>query len=270
MLCFWVLGASFSRFWYVVLRPSFSSASFLKLRCTKVFQGFLHTLEDGWARARYMSCTTYHKVIPFLYRNAGTFWSSCQRHWEKLNLSKARKSHLPEVEIPSPILSSPPTTASTETASGENSAGCPSAPSRKQPEPGPVQPHWLSAKRAMQSHTADALFAPLATHRTSGLLGSDLDPLCLCFVLFFCWVYAEHLSYISWTFQGTFMRTFYCDCSLFHFFSIVPVFSFKKRRKGVTLHLLLFITRKYAFICVKRWPTGRRYIHEREKANICA
>ena len=27
------------------------------------------------------------------------------------------------------------------------------------------------------------------------------------------------------------------------------------------LHLLLFITRKYAFICVKRRPTERRYIH---------
>ena len=27
----------------------------------------------------------------------------------------------------------------------------------------PVQPHWLSAKRAIQSHAADALFAPLAT-----------------------------------------------------------------------------------------------------------
>ena len=27
------------------------------------------------------------------------------------------------------------------------------------------------------------------------------------------------------------------------------------------LHLLLFITRKYAFICVKRRPTARRYIH---------
>ena len=50
----------------------------------------------------------------------------------------------------------------------------------------PVQPHWLSAKRAMQSHTADALFVPLATHRTSGLLGSDLDLFCLFFVLFFC------------------------------------------------------------------------------------
>ena len=129
-----------------------------------------------------MSCTTYHKVIPFLYRNARTLWSSCQRHWEKLNLSKARKSHLPKIEIPSPILSGPPTTASTQTASGENSAGCPTAPSRKQP----VQPHWLSAKRAMQSHTADTLFVPLATHRTSGLLGSDLDLFRLFFVLFFC------------------------------------------------------------------------------------
>ena len=137
MLCFWVLGASFSRFWCLVLLSSFPSASFLKLQCTKVFQRFLHTLEDGWACARCMSCTTYHKVIPFLYRNARTFWSSCQRHWEKLNLSKARKSHLRKVKIPSPILSSPLTTASTETVSGENSAGCPTAPSRKQPEPGP-------------------------------------------------------------------------------------------------------------------------------------
>ena len=76
-------------------------------------------------------------MLPTIKWNARTFWSSCQRHWEKLNLSKARKSHLPKVEIPSPTLSSPPTTASTETASGENSAGCPIAPSRKQPEPGP-------------------------------------------------------------------------------------------------------------------------------------
>ena len=162
MLCFWVLGASFSRFWCVVLQPSFSSASFLKLRCTKVFQGFLHTLEDGWARARYMSCTTYHKVIPFLYRNARTFWSSCQRHWEKLNLSKARKSHLPKVEIPSPILSSPPTTASTETASGENSAGCPTAPSRKQPEPGPPAtcPAPLAECQKSNAVTQRTLYSP--------------------------------------------------------------------------------------------------------------
>ena len=29
----------------------------------------------------------------------------------------------------------------------------------------------------------------------------------------------------------------------------------------ILLHLLLFITRKYAFICVKRRPAARRYIH---------
>ena len=27
------------------------------------------------------------------------------------------------------------------------------------------------------------------------------------------------------------------------------------------IHLLLFITRKYAFVCVKRRPTAQRYIH---------
>ena len=73
-----------------------------------------------------------------------------------------------DVEIPSPILNSPPTTASTETVSGgENSAGCPEQhcpeSDQSQDHQLPVQPHWLSAKRAMQSNAADALFAPLAT-----------------------------------------------------------------------------------------------------------
>ena len=36
------------------------------------------------------------------------------------------------------------------------------------------------------------------------------------------------------------------------------------------LHLLLFITRKYAIICVKRPSIARRDIHERESTNICA
>ena len=31
-----------------------------------------------------------------------------------------------------------------------------------------------------------------------------------------------------------------------------------------------FITRKYAFVCVKRRPIALRYIHGREKTNICA
>ena len=39
---------------------------------------------------------------------------------------------------------------------------------------------------------------------------------------------------------------------------------------GVELHLLLFIKRKYAFICVKRTLRVRRYIHYSEKTNICA
>ena len=36
------------------------------------------------------------------------------------------------------------------------------------------------------------------------------------------------------------------------------------------VHLLLFITRKYAIICVKRPSIARRDIHERESTNICA
>ena len=32
---------------------------------------------------------------------------------------------------------------------------------------------------------------------------------------------------------------------------------------GPLLHLLLFITRKYEIICVKRWPVVQRYIHLR-------
>ena len=83
-----------------------------------------------------------------------------------------------DVEIPSPILNSPPTTASTETVSGgENSAGCPTAcPESEQSQDLqlPVQPHWLSAKRAMQSHAADALFAPPGYLRDC----SDLGLLC--------------------------------------------------------------------------------------------
>ena len=204
MLCFWVLGASFLRFWCVVLRPSFSSASFLKLRCTKVFQGFLHTLEDGWACARYMSCTTYHKVIPFLYRNALTFWSSCQRHWEKLNLSKARKSHLPKIEIPSPILSGPPTTASTQTASGENSAGCPKAPSRKQPEPGPpaTSPAPLAEcqKSNAVTHSGRSIRPPGYSQdfRTSRFRPrSFMFMFCFIFLLSLCWTFIVYFLNIS-------------------------------------------------------------------------
>ena len=33
------------------------------------------------------------------------------------------------------------------------------------------------------------------------------------------------------------------------------------REFSAAVHLLLFITRKYAFICVKRRPTARRFIH---------
>ena len=35
------------------------------------------------------------------------------------------------------------------------------------------------------------------------------------------------------------------------------------------LHLLLFITRKYAFVCVNWRPIARRCIHERQEANNC-
>ena len=122
---------------------------------------------------RWMSMCTlyvlYHlpKSDSILVQKCRTFWSSCQRHWEKLNLSKARKSHLRKVEIPSPILSSPPTTASTETVSGENSAGCPTEPSRKQPEPGP--PATCPAPLAERQKSNAVTHSGHSTHPTGYL-----------------------------------------------------------------------------------------------------
>ena len=83
------------------------------------------------------------------------------------HLRQSKEPFMPkDADVPSTILNSPPTTASTETVSRDISAGHPTVLSRKQPEPGPPSACpalLLSAKRAIHSRTADALFTRLAT-----------------------------------------------------------------------------------------------------------
>ena len=47
----------------------------------------------------------------------------------------------------------------------------------------------------------------------------------------------------------------------YHEWYFLPNISYKSCYYMLILHLLLFITRKYAIICVKRRPIVRRYIH---------
>ena len=188
MLRFWVLGASFLRFWCFMLRSSFRAFRFWNYsapKCSKVsytlwkMDEHVHVVclvppTIKW----FHSCREMPEHFGALVNVTGRNWI-CQKQenriyqklkfqvqfWAVHQLQPAQKPYQ-ERTVQDALQHRPESNQS-------------------QDHQLPLQP-WLSAKREMQSHTADALFASLATYRTSGLLGSDLDILCLCFVLFFC------------------------------------------------------------------------------------